>query len=209
MSCQIPSCVPGTIDAGTTVIFQLLDVCHPANLWNGVIVFNANTGAAPTSVSMTANGDGRQFNVTISATVSAAMAQGVTTAIPIFTKIADTSVIEYGRAQTTRVLPSISAAAVPSQAQIMVNTLMAALAKLAGTTNQSVSFNGQSFSKGNLQIYRDQLVYWQARVIQEQEALTGARGGIVNDGRVQTEFVGPCGQFPFATPGAYQFPFLP
>lgn len=206
MSCQPTSCVPRAIDAGTTVVFHVDSNCHPSNAWTGVLVFN-NGVAASSSVAMTANSDGSRFDVTLSPTFTTALAQGVTTAIPVFTKVSDLSV-EYGLAQTTVVLPGIAATAVPSNAQAMVTLLLAALSRLASSKNASVSFNGQSFTKANISTYRDQLTYWQAIVIQEQAEITRLRGGRTNDGRIQTEFVGPCGPWPtYAFPGGYNAGF--
>jgi len=202
MACQPTSCVPRAIDAGTTVVFHVDSNCHPSSEWTGVLVFNNGIDASK-SVTMTANTDGRQFDVTLTPTFTAALALGSTMAIPLFTRISD-SAVEYGNAQTTVVLPAITATATPSTAQAMVTLLTAALARLAASKNASVSFNGQSFTKANISTYRDQLTYWQAIVIQEQEELTMLRGGRTNDGRIQTEFVGPCnGPLGYSLPGVY------
>lgn len=203
MSCPVPSCVPRAIDAGTTVTFTVSDACHPSALWTAVLVLN-NGVAAATSVTMTANADGVRFDCTISATVSAALALGATTAIPIFTNIA-TGAVEYGHAQMTTVLPAITATATPSAAQAMLTALNAAILKLSGAVNQSVSFNGQSYSKGDLAKLLQERVRLQAEIIAEQKAAFAARGGRGDDGRIHTEFVGPgCGPYPpFGIPAFY------
>lgn len=193
MACSVPSHLPSAIDAGTTVAFTVSDCCHPSALWTGVLVLN-NGVAAATSVTLTANADGVRFDATISATVSATLALGPTTAIPIFTKISDTSVKEYGHAQSTTVFPAITATAVPTAAQAMLTALNAAIVKLSGNVNQSVSFNGQSYSKGDLAKLLQERVRLQAEIIAEQKAAFAARGGRVSNGRIESEFVGPfCG----------------
>lgn len=196
MAFQPTDCIPRAIDAGTTVVFHVADACHPSALWTGVLVLN-NGVAAATSVTMTANADGQRFDATISATVSATIALGPSTAIPIFTKIADTSVKEYGRAQSTTVLEAITATSTPSSAQTMLAALETAIKKLSGTVNQSVSFNGQSYSKGDLAKLLKERVRLQAEILADQRSALAARGGIVNDGRIQTVFTSSeCGPFP-------------
>ncbi len=200
-ACQTPQHAPRAIDQGTTVHFTTCSTCHPSTEWTGVMVFN-NGVAAPKTVAMTAQSSpSTGFDVNLSAAFTTALPTGVTTCIPIFTKISDGSV-EYGHAQTTVVLVPITATAVPSNAQNMVTLLEGALAKLATSQNQSVSFNGQSFSKANIATYREQLTYWKAIVIQEQQALTRLRGGVTNDGRVITVFQNPngCGPYPNSFP---------
>lgn len=204
MACPVPSHLPSAIDAGTTVAFTVSDCCHPSSLWTAVMVFN-NGVAAPVSVTLTANADGTRFDAAISATVSATLALGPTTAIPIFTKISDTSVKEYGRAQATTVFPAITATAVPTAAQAMLTALEIAIKKLSGAVNQSVSFNGQSYSKGDLTKLLQERVRLQAEIIAEQKAALAARGGRVYNGHIQTEFVPTyCGPYPyFQIPGVY------
>ncbi len=187
MACSPSDCVPRVIDAGTTVAFHVSDACHSSALWTAAIVFN-NGVAAATSVNMTANADGVRFDCTISATVSATLALGPTTAIPIFTKIADSSVKEYGRAQLTTVYPAITATATPSTAQALLTALNAAILKLSSAVNQSVSFNGQSYTKGDLQKLLEQRVRLQAEVLAEQRAAAAARGARVDSGRVHVRF---------------------
>ncbi len=200
MACQPFDCIPRTIEAGTTVAFHVGEECHPSALWTAVLVFN-NGVAAAVSVNLTANADGWRFDCTISATVSATLPQGATTAIPIFTKISDSTVKENGRAFTANVLPAITATATPSPAQRMLAALETAITKLSGAVNQSVSFNGQQYSKGDLAKLLQERVRLQAEVIREQETLLRARGGHPNDGRVRPEFVGPDGPFSFYLAG--------
>ncbi len=202
MACQPFDHLPRTIDAGTTVVFHVEDACHPSSAWTAAIVLN-NGLSAPTSVAMTANSDGKRFDCTISATVSSSLAQGPTTAIPIFTQIADSSVKEYGRASTTFVLPAITATATPSPAQRMLAALETAITKLSGAVNQSVNFNGQQYSKGDLAKLLQERVRLQAEVLREQQALLAARGGKPNDGRIHVRFDPVYCNVPYGFYGGY------
>lgn len=66
----------------------------------------------------------------------------------------------------------------PSHAEQMVTTLQAALLLLGATTDSSVSFNGQSFTQASIGTYRNDIVYWQARVIKERRDLMALRGSV-------------------------------
>ncbi len=195
MTCQPYDCLPPAIDAGETVVFHVSDTCHTSNLWTGVLWLN-NGIAAATSVALTANTDGRRFDCTISATVSATLALGPTTAQPLFTNIASSTVKEWGRASQTTVLPSLAATASPSPAQLLLTALNAAILKLSGSANLTVSFNGQTYTRQSITALYDERVRLQAEVIREQQELLRLRGGKVNSGRIETEFIGPfCGPF--------------
>ena len=63
-----------------------------------------------------------------------------------------------------------------SFAQAQVARLETALAALTATTNSSVSFNGQSYSKADINTYNSLLTYWKAQVIAEQDKVNVLRG---------------------------------
>lgn len=205
MSCAPHNCIPSAINGGETLTLTLSDGCHPANLWTMALVLN-NGIVAPTSVAATTNTDGRSFDVTLTATVTAALAIGPTTVIPLYTKIADTTVKEYGHASSTTVIPAITATATPSFAQSQVTRLQGALAALSASKFSSAEFNGQTYTKVDASKYRVELTFWMAQVIEGQKAILAARGGCVNDGRIQTEFAPVAGYnyppfgFPFYNP---------
>ena len=93
-------------------------------------------------------------------------------------------VVERG---TVVITPNLAATPTTTFAAAQVALLQGALATLATSTNQSVSFNGQSFSRGNISDYRGQLVYWQAIVLAEQRAIDALTGK--KFGRVAVQFV--------------------
>ena len=205
MACQPLNCVPRAINGGETIAFTLSDACHSAALWT--MAFALNNGiAAPAIIAATTNADGKSFDVTISASASAALATGATTVIPVFTKIADSTVKEYGAASFTTVFPAITATAVPTAAQTALANCIAAIAKVSAATFSSTSFNGQSSTRAQLDALQKQKVTLQAEVLREQEQLLRARGGRVNDGRIQPEFVNPSGNY---LPHFIASPFYP
>ncbi len=88
------------------------------------------------------------------------------------------------------VRPNPATALTTTTAQTMVTTLETAIATLSASTNQSVSFNGQSYSKANINTYRSDLVYWQAQVIKERAALAALNCCTPNNaGRVANSFL--------------------
>ncbi len=74
------------------------------------------------------------------------------------------------------VLPNYATAQTTTPAAAMVTALQSALSAFAATSQQSVSFNGQSFSRANITDYQRQLVYFQAAVIKEQNLLRALGG---------------------------------
>lgn len=196
-------CIPRVINAGETVSFTVSDSSHPASAWTMVFVLN-NGLCAPTSTAATTNTDGKSFDVTLSAAVSAGLAQGVSTAMALFTRISD-SVKEAGRAHQVNVVPSITAIPKPTDNEIALAACIATIAKISAQRFSSTSFNGQSSTTAQLDALQKQKVTLQAAVIAERKALLAARGGHVDNGRIQTEFVGSCDGPPYAL----GFPFYP
>ena len=89
---------------------------------------------------------------------------------------------------TINVLANLSATATPSFAQAQVTRLQTILAEFSATTKQSVSFNGQSFSRAAIKDYQEQLTYWQATVNRETAADNAARGSTTSN-RITLSFV--------------------
>ena len=89
---------------------------------------------------------------------------------------------------TINVLANLTATATPSFAQAQVTRLQTILAEFSATTKQSVSFNGQSFSRAAIKDYQEQLSFWQATVIRETAADNAARGSTTSN-RITLSFV--------------------
>jgi hypothetical protein len=69
------------------------------------------------------------------------------------------------------VAPDLSVTPTETYAQAQVAAIKTALTTLSASTNVSVSFNGQSFQKGDTAQLRGQLAYWESRVLKERAAL--------------------------------------
>lgn len=165
--------VPASFEAGNTVLIQESFTDFPATDWTAKLnlVLGQNS---PISVDSTASGN--DFLFTIAWQTSASIPPGdYDYAIYVFTK---TTAAQRATAKTgvLTVLPDLTQVLAPSKAQEMVTLLEAVLQTFATTANQSVSFNGQSYSRGNIMEYQRQIVYWQSRVIAEQDKLNAQRG---------------------------------
>jgi len=88
---------------------------------------------------------------------------------------------------TLTIAANLAATPTTTFAASQVALLKTALAALNTTSNQSVSFNGQSYSKANISDYNKQLVYWQAQVIAEQAKIDALAG--MQSGRIRTVFM--------------------
>lgn len=81
------------------------------------------------------------------------------------------------------VKPNLATAPTTTTAQTLLTTIETAIALLAATSNQTVSFNGQSYSKASIQTYLAERTRLQAEVYRENQkrlALSGrARSSVV------------------------------
>lgn len=134
-----------------------------------------NGAAAPTSTAATTNANGHDFDVVLSSTVTNGLASGLWSWGEIFTAITGGDKAQ-GRAGSLVVTPSIAATQAPSAAQAVVTALLATITKLSGQGFQSASFNGQSYTRNSIGDLQKQVVYWQSRVVAEQQAAAALRG---------------------------------
>lgn len=86
------------------------------------------------------------------------------------------------------VAPNLADMPTESAAAAMLAALEAAIQTLSAGTNQSVSFNGQSFTKKELRTLLEQRTQLQAEVIKEQEKLA-ALSGNPRSRNVSTRFI--------------------
>ncbi len=190
--------LPPQFTAGDTVLVRERYSDYPAGTWTAKMWFSTGTGT-PTGVdATTSDGD---FLFTLSSTFTGAL-----TGLDYFVSVVVTNAGEKKTplpARSVLVLPNFAVAQTATTAQTMVAALQNALASFANSSQQSVSFNGQSFSRANITDYQRQLVYWESRVIAEQARLERARGG-PDPSRIANEFLPGDGGpwvFPF---GAYR-----
>lgn len=163
MSTSIP---PTTIRAGETISYVASK--YSAEDYTLQVAFN-NGVNEPTVTDGEA--DGTRFNVSFPApTVPGRYAWA-----EVYTKISDSSVI-YGEQGYTDVLPSILSIPSATYAAKMVAKLRTVMEMFAATDKQSVSFNGQSFSRASISEYQELLTVYEARLKAEQDAIANASG---------------------------------
>ena len=174
--------IPMQFEAGDTVIFTESFADYAVGTYVATLVLNNRVAAATT---ITATTSGVLFLFTLSATVTAAITAGAYTYAIYATSGATRYTAKQG---TINVLANLSATATPSFAQAQVTRLQTILAEFSATTKQSVSFNGQSFSRAAIKDYQEQLSFWQATVIRETAADNAARGSTTSN-RITLSFV--------------------
>lgn len=187
------NCVPSVLTAGDTWEFSVSG-CYSATLYTAIAYFSRG-GQPLVNVAGVAQSDG-SFVFTFSATVTAVIAEGDADYLIRYSEIATPANKLSGAQGTVFILPNLVTAQTPTHAQTMVSTLESACTALAGTTDLSVSFNGQSFTSANIDQYRKDLVFWQSRVIKEQSKRDAARRK-ASDGRISYEFAPQAGMSPF------------
>jgi hypothetical protein len=103
----------------------------------------------------------------------------ITQASPAMTRVADTGCLV--------IQPNLANAQTESYAQAQVAAIQTALTTLSTSTNISVSFNGQSFTKGDTSKLQGHLAYWESVVNREQRELLALNGtNCAPSGRIRT-----------------------
>lgn len=72
-------------------------------------------------------------------------------------------------------------------AENILSALEDTILKLSSGTNQSVNFNGQSFTKKDLKSLTEMRAYWKAEVLREQSLNSDTAN---RDGRIRIAFTG-------------------
>lgn len=174
--------IPMQFEAGDTLTFTEAFADYSVATYVATLVLNNRVAAATT---ITATTSGALFLFALSATVTAAITAGAYTYAIYATSGATRYTAKQG---TINVLANLTATATPSFAQAQVTRLQTILAEFSATTKQSVSFNGQSFSRAAIKDYNEQLTYWQATVNRETAADNAARGSTTSN-RITLSFV--------------------
>lgn len=175
--------VPQYIQSGDTTRFTFNDADHPTSLWSAILYVWRNS-AAVTNFSATESGD--TYTVAMTAAQTASLSPGLYEWFIRFTETSSGE-IQSGASGTFTVLPNLAATQTASTAATMLSTLETCITSLAAGTNQSVSFNGQSYTKkdiGQLYRLRTQL---QAEVHRERAA-NDALKGVTGRDRYQVRF---------------------
>lgn len=170
----IPQCVPTVLTAGDTWEFDITSSVYVPSSYNST--FYLSQGNA---VPISANGSNQGNNVfryTVAAASNAGLSEGTYQWLIRNAEIATPTHIHTIQQGEIYVLPNLAVAQDPTFAQTMVDLLQTALETLGATTEQSVSFNGQSFTQANIEQYRRDIAYWESRVIAENNKRSTARG---------------------------------
>lgn len=184
MAIPTQAAVPLCFEQGDTVIFtESFDDFPTTGGWSAYLIL-ARAGASPVRFDATVSSE--KFLWTISSALSAGVAPGWWNYAIYVNNSTQRATAKSGRLS---VLDNLQVDQPLSFAQQQVATLQTALASLASSTDASVSFNGQSFSRSGIDTYKNQLVYWESRVISEQRALDALRG-TARDNFVGTRFIG-------------------
>lgn len=174
MAFEALSSIPCEFESGNsvTITMPLPDV-SPSE--GAATLYLSLNGTAVTSFAATEGAT--DFTFTISAAASAALAPGVYD-WAIYFVYTGTQRISQGTGKV-RVTANLAASQTPSFAQAQVTLIETALATINASPNQSVSFNGQSYTRSTRKDLMDQYTFWKARVISEQRAAARARGECV------------------------------
>lgn len=173
--------LPRQLAAGDTTLWTENFTDYPVGTWTAKFVLNMGS-AQPITLDATTSGS--DFLFTLPRLTSAGIPPGD---YEFAIYVTDGTQRTTAKTGTVSVLPDLAQGIAPTFAEKQVTNLEGAIATLNASTSQSVSFNGQSFTRQNLADYQKQLTYWQARVIAEQAKLAAQRGA-GDPGRIQTQF---------------------
>lgn len=175
MAVETLSGVPCHFESGNTVIFEEVFSDYPPSSWAATFYLSKNGTAAANAV---ATESGSIYTFTLSAVTTAALAPGVYDYAIYVTSGSERTTAKTGKLSVTA---NLAASQTPSFAQAQVTLLQTVLEGFNATDKQSVSFNGQSFTRANVDQYRKELVYWEARVFQERRQAARLRGETVSN----------------------------
>lgn len=173
---HVAKCVPTSLTAGDTWEFDISSPVFDPTLYTGTFYLSQGT-AAPISVVGVAQAGGF-YRVTVPPVTSATVigkAQWIWRFRVVEIANPTTHIHDIAGGQIY-VLPDPTVAETLTFAEEMVATLETAIETLGASTDQSVSFNGQSFTQANLDQYRRDLAWWMSRVIAEQNKRNAAMG---------------------------------
>lgn len=184
MGIQTLTGIPKSFTAGDTVLFTENFTDFPNDTWTAKLWLNLGSGA-PTSTTATVSGSNYLFTLANTYTANLSPAQYEYNIVVTNAGASQTAVAKKG---LISVLPNYAVAQTPTFAEAQVALLQTVLAEFNATTRASVSFNGQSFSRASISEYQKQLLYWEARVLQER-AKTNALRGTPDNHLVGTRFI--------------------
>lgn len=179
--------IPTEITSGTTVVWAETQTLYPQPDYTIAYKFLAleTPVDGPETFSVAGSGSGSAWTFTIAS--SAAPKPGQYAWQQLVTRVSPAAIALIAEGRLT-VKPNLSAAPTTSTAETMLAALETAITSLATSVNQSVSFNGQSFTKQDIGRLYEQRTRLQAEVKREKAALAALNGN-PPDGSVVSIFV--------------------
>lgn len=140
--------IPCRIISGDTAIFTLSDSAHPASGWLLDFVLSRN-GIKLSTTRATADGD--NYAVTLTAALSASLAPGQAQWTLVYTeRTGSPPQRDTGDSGWLIIAPDPAGSLTPTANQLALAACNAAIAGLVASPEQTVSFNGQSFTSRNI-----------------------------------------------------------
>lgn len=170
MSINTTQGIPAIITAGDAISFTVNDPNYPAGTWTSILIFK-NTLNAVLTFAGVQSGTSHQFDLTN--TNTATLSVGRNLACIAFSDLTHRGTGDW---QEVLILADPATAQTPSFAQAQVTLLQIVLAEFNATSAKSVNYNGQSFTRGSIAVYQNQLTQWRAELRQEKEQEKADRG---------------------------------
>lgn len=183
MSFSITQGIPSTFIIGDAASFQVSDADHPATSWTSTLYFKDSVGAVLSFARTSTIGGDHVFALTNANTLTLIEGKNLVTVV-----FSDGTHQQTSDWTEVEVLADPTAVSALTSAQQIVASLEAALITLGTHKWAMVNYNGQSRTLRSVKEVREELVYWQARVIQERDRVNSLRGIPVNTQRVGVRF---------------------
>jgi len=187
--------IQGLYECGDNITIVQSFTDYPASAYSITLYLSLNGTAATNTAG---SGSGTDWTFSLTSATTSNLTAGVYDYAFYATKTADNS---RSTAQTGQLtfIPNLAASQTPSTAQQLLTALNATILELSGSGNQSVSFNGQSFSKRDMTQLMAMRRELEAQVFREQRAAANLRG-VVDSGNISPVFCPSGSQFPFGWP---------
>lgn len=162
---------PKSFVSGDAVRVTIADSNYPSSLWTLVVWFQNGITVQNFSAPAGTNG---AYDLFITSVQSAAIPPGKYEVAYVFTEIASPNDRKTGACEfAVQVFANPAVAGAKTIARQTLEAMEAAYLVLAGGSNSSVNFNGQSFTKRNLKEFADAIDRQRAVVAGEDAARLG------------------------------------
>lgn len=170
MAVEVQEGVPSVITMGDAVSFTISNAEFPAGTWTSKCVFKDELGAVK---SFDGVQSGTKHLFELSNTNTGTLVAGQNFVCLLFSDGSHRETREWG---DINVLSDPAAADIPTFAQAQVTLIRSLLDSVHASGTTSVNFNGQSFTRSNINDLENQLVNWEAQVIRERQRAKERRG---------------------------------